>query len=363
MMHYIAWFILGITTIHFLVSFINLVFSDRMKKIPDNTNQMVSVLIPARNEENNIGPLIENILKQEYQNFELLIGDDQSDDNTKNIVEKYMESDYRIKLIEINELPKNWLGKTYACYILSKHARGKYFLFLDADVRITDKIIARSVSYTERKNLGLISVFPKQIMHSRGEKITVPVMNYILLTMLPLVFVRILKYRSIAAANGQFMFFNASKYKELNPHKHMKLNRVEDIAIARFYKSEKVCISCQVSDGSVVCRMYSSFNEAVQGFSKNVIDFFGNSYAIAILSWMINTLGFLFILFLLKGYYILLYFALYVLTRIFVSIRSRQNIIDNILLIIPQQLSFGLFIYYSVKNNLKKEFVWKGRNI
>jgi len=88
-----------------------------------------------------------------------------------------------------------------------------------------------------KHNLSLISIFPKQVIISPGERITVPNMNYILLSLLPLIFVKKLKYPSMAAANGQFMFFRAEDYHSIEPHRLMKKDKVEDISTARYLKN------------------------------------------------------------------------------------------------------------------------------
>jgi glycosyltransferase involved in cell wall biosynthesis len=362
-MIYIALFVFIFTAIQFIVSLINLFCAEKMLKSTDQNSKLVSVLIPARNEEKNIDTLVQDILNQPYQNFELIICDDQSDDRTADIVCGYSQQDERIKLINIKKLPPGWLGKNYACYTLSKYAGGDYLLFLDADVRIKGDIILRTISHSEKYCLGLISIFPKQIMCSWGEKSTVPVMNYILLTLLPLILVRRSKFKSLSAANGQFMFFKAPLYRDINPHEYVKSNKVEDIAIARLFKSKKIRVSCQTGDESVTCRMYNNLRDAVNGFSKNVIAFFGNSFILALLFWFISTLGFIFVILNLRPVFSAAYILMYVLTKICVSISSRQNIPENILLIIPQQIFLGMFICNFLINKFKNRQQWKGRNI
>src|SRR5690606_28081384 len=137
-------------------------------------------------------------------------------------------------------LPKGWLGKNNACHNLAQHAKGKYLLFLDADVRVGDSIIKNTVSFTKKHKLGLLSIFPMQIMETLGEQSTVPNMNYILLSLLPLLLVRNTNFSSLAAANGQFMHFHAEIYPQTLPHQRMKNSKVEDIKIARFYKKNSI---------------------------------------------------------------------------------------------------------------------------
>jgi glycosyltransferase involved in cell wall biosynthesis len=362
-MIYIAYFVLAFTSLQLLVSFANLLFRERLRKGQIKNNPLVSVLIPARNEEENIGNILKDLLVQDYGNIEIVVFNDQSDDKTASIVLEYAKLDKRINLINSAGLPQGWLGKNFACHNLSQSAKGDYFLFLDADVRTSEGIISNSLVFIERYDLALMSIFPRQIISSFGEKITVPNMNYILLSLLPLVLVRKLSFPSMAAANGQFMMFNSKIYKSIYPHELMKGNKVEDIEIARFLKKKKFRIACLTGDKTIMCRMYPGLREAVNGFSKNVTAFFGNSLLVSLIFWITTTFGFIPVLSAMPAIVFTIYISAYLTTRIFISVTSEQNLIMNLLLFIPQQISCGLFIYKAFTNRLLKDYQWKGRSI
>ena len=355
-MIYIACFICFFTMAGFLVAAVNFIFRPALPKGKLSSNDFVSVLIPARNEENNIGNILNDLLHQDYKNIEILVFNDQSTDRTADIVITHAKQDPRIKLISSDGLPDGWLGKNFACYSLANNAKGAYFLFLDADVRISNDIIINAISYSARYELGLVSIFPRQIIRTTGEKVTVPVMNYILLSLLPLILVRKSKRASFAAANGQFMFFNSIVYKLFDPHEIMKHNKVEDIAISRFLKTKNIKVACLVGDHTIQCRMYKGFHEAVNGFSKNVTAFFGNSFMVALLFWLVTTFGFLFVLFAMPFVFFVSYIIVYFATRILTSVVSKQNVVDNILFVIPQQFSCGMFIYKAFINKFMKGY-------
>jgi glycosyltransferase involved in cell wall biosynthesis len=359
----LAYIILAFTLIQMLVALANLISETSLPGSGAISSELVSVLIPARNEENNIGNILQDLINQDYFNIEVIVFDDQSEDKTQDIIKKYASTDNRIKLVCSEVLPEGWLGKNHACHSLSKHSKGEYLLFLDADVRIRNNTIGKAVSYSKKYDLNLISIFPKQIIRSPGERITVPNMNYILLSLLPLILVRKLKFPSLSAANGQFMFFKAGTYHSIEPHKLMRNNKVEDISIARYMKQKRYKISCLVGDDNINCRMYTGFNDAIIGFSKNVNAFFGNSFLLAVMFWLITTFGFLAALpFLSKGLFAA-YLAAYLLTRIFISLSSHQNIFYNLVFIIPLQISMGLFIYKAFINKFYRKYQWKGRSI
>ena len=358
-----AWFVIGFTLYQFLVVLANLFMKEKLNKLNTDFTGLVSVLIPVRNEELNIEFILSDLQKQDYKHIEILVFDDESSDKTGEIVRQFMEQDNRIKLIESAGLPPGWLGKNHACHELSKQAKGKYFLFLDADVRLSKDIIIQSIANSEKHSLGLLSIFPTQEMHTLGEWVTVPTMNFILLSLLPLILVRKTKYQSLSAANGQFMFFKAANYQPVCPHEKMKGNKVEDIEIARYYKQLNIPIACITGDERISCRMYIGFNEAVDGFSKNVVSFFGNSFAVAFLFWLITTFGFLVVNAGTGTSVLIVYLILFILIRILISLISRQNVFINLLLFIPQQLTLGFILLKAVSRKLKNEYQWKGRNI
>jgi glycosyltransferase involved in cell wall biosynthesis len=297
MMLYIAWFVIIFSLLQLLIAFVNLVFHSKLPEGNLGERPLVSILIPARDEEKNISNILNDILHQDYQEIEVIVFNDQSSDQTAEIVNEYALPDSRITLINSDLLPEGWLGKNWACHSLSEAAKGEYLLFLDADVRVGNGLIVNVISYVKHFKLALVSIFPKQNIKTFGEKITVPNMNYILLSLLPLILVRKSGMSSLAAANGQFMFFDTSVYRSLEPHEKMKNNKVEDIEISRYLKNEKHRIACLVGDSTIQCRMYSGFEEAVKGFSKNVSAFFGKSVIIATLFWLITTFGFLIVFF------------------------------------------------------------------
>ena len=362
-MIYIATIVILFAVIQFFTAWINFVFPQHPLRGKTGDNDLVSVLIPARNEEKNIGRLLASINQLSYSNIEILVFDDQSEDNTASIVEQKAKSDSRVRLIRSEGLPEGWLGKNNACHQLAKEACGQWLLFLDADVIPENSIIEDALGRMKRHKLGLLSMFPIQEMNTNGEWITVPVMNYILLSLLPLLFVRISPFTSHSAANGQFMFFDANIYRELLPHKKFKNSPVEDINISRYYKKNGVKVACIAASRNISCRMYHGFKDAVNGFTKNILMFFGNSAIVAVLFWLITTLGFIPVaLYDIQALW--LYLAVIILTRVFISSTSRQNMFKNLVFMITQHFVMGFIIFRAIGIRYKKgNYQWKGRDI
>ena len=194
---------------------------------------LVSVLIPARNEENNIANCLNNILQQDYENFEIFVLDDQSTDRTKEIVKSFSQKHSCVFYVDGEPLPPNWTGKNWACHQLSKKAKGKYLLFVDADVELAKNALSSALKILFAKQVKMLSVFPTQKIKTLGEWLIVPLMNWLLLSFLPLKQVYASANISLIAANGQFMLWERETYFDIGGHKQVANAVVEDMELAR----------------------------------------------------------------------------------------------------------------------------------
>lgn len=351
--------------IRLAVAFINWfsqLYLPAYKRSGENTAR-VSVLIPARNEGNNIGNLLSDLSEMGDEIYEIIIYDDISTDNTANIVGQFARKNKKVALLEGKAIPSGWLGKNHACHSLALAATGDYFLFIDADVRMGGKAITRALQYSQEKKLKLLSVFPEQLMPNVGTRLAVPLMNWILLSLLPIITVRTSPFVSMSAANGQFMFFEAVSYRRKQPHRKFRISAVEDMAIVRDYKRDNLKIATLLGNNDVKCTMYRDLREAVDGFSKNLFQFFGGSQMVCSLFATATTLAPLFIFFI-NGFKLgFIYLMMMVLLRFFIAKASCQSVIWNILLIIPQQFILWKIILTASVRKAQKELQWKGRNI
>lgn len=362
-MIYLCYFLVFFVGVRLWVSLVN-VFSFRYlpQKVVHN-HKTVSVLIPARNEEQNIGKLLGQLENLSSEIKEVIVCDDNSTDDTADIVKQFEIKNDKFKLIQGIELPDGWLGKNHACHQLAQKAEGDILLFLDSDVQIKKHTIDRAISHMHKHRLHMLSIFPKQIFGSLGEKISVPLMNWILLSLLPLILVRTSKNSAFSAANGQFMMFRSDTYHIHLPHQLFKKHMVEDIAIIQYFKQQRLKVDTLLGKDDVACRMYSGAEEAIEGFSKNIYQFFGNSALLTILVGVITTTAPLIMYLNFGMIWVIAYLLGIISIRILVSIASRQSPIQNVLLLLPQHIVFLLIILKRIKNNRKKELIWKGRNI
>lgn len=349
--------------IRFSVTVFNFLSNPKLPRIVKHYYDPVSILIPARDEAGDILELLVSIKNQDYTNYEVIVLDDNSSDGTFAIVEEFCISNPKFKVVKGKQLPQNWLGKNFACHQLSELATGKYLLFIDADESIKKGLINSLIARMEIGNLALLSVFTNQAMKSIGEWLTVPLMHFILLNLLPLRLVRLSKNPAFAAASGQCMFFNAKNYIENLWHERVKSQVVEDVEIMKLVKQEKFNAEALLANGLIYCRMYKDLGESINGFSKNLLAGFGNNIIILLLYQLLVTIGPVILILNFNVALLVLPLTLIVLSRIMISYLSGQNVLINLILHPFQMLFFLIISFISIKKHIFKTGTWKGRTI
>lgn len=362
-MEILAIIILLFLVLRVLISLVNLLSGLHLPDRQPASFPKVSLLIPARNEEAAIGRLLTGLQQLDYPDFEVIVCNDHSADNTEEILNWFAGEDTRITWFLGEKLPEDWLGKSFACYQLAQRATGEYLVFLDADVELSNHSITKAVAYFQQKKLSLLSVFPQQKMETFQEKTIVPVMNWILQSLLPMILVSKTTFPSLSAANGQFMMFETDNYHLHQWHSKVKNQHVEDIRLARMVKSEGLKMVVLLGNKDIYCRMYRNLEDAVQGFSRNIHEYFGGNRTLMFGFWLIICTGPFIIWAILGGQFLLLFIALVAANRLFVSLAGGQHILLAILLHPLQMISFTVLVFHNIFKRIKKETTWKGRKI
>ena len=326
-----------------------------------NNQKLISVLIPARNEENNISNIIVSVLAQTYPNIEVLILDDNSEDNTYRIASNYQSE--IVKVYKGKKLPDGWLGKNWACHQLAEKANGDCLLFIDADVKLNSGALEAAINELEQNSLSLVSVFPTQKIQSIGENLIVPLMNWLLLAFLPLKLVYSSASSSFVAANGQFMMWKKEDYLKIGGHQKVKDKIVEDMELARLAKRNQLKIKTLLGKDLVVCRMYNSFNAAYKGFQKNF--YAGFSINPILFFLMITSLTTIFTSPICLGLSIsgIIALVLIFIIRFNISVISKQNIFVNFILHPFQMIFMFLIGTLSVIKYKTNKLEWKSRRL
>lgn len=327
----------------------------------------VSILIPARNEERNIENVIESIKKQNYPNYELIILNDNSIDNTYNIAKKAIQPIQKAKIINGIELPTDWLGKNWACKQLADESKGEILIFTDADNFFDENAISKTVNIINRYKLDMFSVFPQQITSSFWEKLIIPIIDLIIYSGLILKTTLLVPLSAFAAANGQWIAVRRKSYFEIGGHQSVKNHIVEDVALSRVFKQSNKRILTGAGTEVVFGKMYSNFSEIWHGLSKNVFGLtnFKTIPFFIILIVFIFTSVIPYISIFVKEYFYfsLILISLNIFWRGLLAINFKHNLLLSIIL---HPISIIIFVIIGLNSFYQSKYGvlnWKGRKI
>lgn len=347
-------------------------FNKHSDKDIQNKLPFVSVLVPARNEERNILNLLNSISNQNYPNYELIILDDNSTDNTAKIVSEFIanNSHINIQLIIGRELPSGWIGKNWACFQLSESANGDILIYTDADNTHSKDAIITSVNVINRNNVDFLSAFPEQILVTFWEKVITPFIDLVLYSLLPLILVKNSKFTSLSAANGQWIVIAKDAYKITGGHNTLKNKIVEDVEFCKLIKSKNLKAMVLNGQEIIFTRMYHNLTEIISGFNKNFYGLTNNNIFIFLFLMtfftLLGILPFVYLFCFALNYAIILTLLL-LLWQILLSLMIKQNKITEILfqfITLPIKLIFVFIIgIKSMYSNYSGNITWKDRKV
>ena len=241
---------------------------------PSVTFPMVSILVPARNEEKNIARCVQSLLAFDYPAFEVLVLDDQSNDNTRSILEKLSRSHSRLQVLDGDPPSGGQVGKSWACSQLARRAQGELLFFTDADTFHQPETLRTIVTALEGEQADLLTGFPRQEVHTWGERFLVPFFSWAMLCFNPLALAYKLSHPALSSALGQMMLFRREAYLAIGGHEGVVSSIVDDLMLARKIKSNGMRWRVIFIADLISCRMYRNSREAIQWIcEKSVCSF------------------------------------------------------------------------------------------
>jgi glycosyltransferase involved in cell wall biosynthesis len=225
----------------------------------------VSVIVPARNEEANLGTCLESLVAQAAVSFEIIVVDDNSTDRTREIA----QSIPTVRMIDSGPLPEGWTGKNNAVVAGAREARGQWLLFTDADTVHLPGSLARALAEAQENHADLLSYSPAQIAVTFWEMATLPVVFAELARAYPPSKVSD-PNSSVAAANGQYILVKREAYDAVGGHAAIAGSILEDVALAGAVKASGRRIRFRDAADAVRTRMYRNYRQLRDGWTKNL---------------------------------------------------------------------------------------------
>ncbi|RME35661.1 MAG: glycosyltransferase [Thermoflexia bacterium] len=282
-----------------LVVGLNLIANLRMvgRATPTEVNpaglELVSVLVPARNEARNIRRCLESLLAQEYPLIEILVLDDNSTDETTDIVLEIARRDPRVRLLRGSPLPQGWMGKNYACHQLAQHARGEWLLFTDADTEHHPQTVAWALTAAKRNRADLVTLIPRAVTHTFGEALLLPIIPFGVMGGFPLALGARLRIPFLTMAIGTFLLFRREAYERIGGHEAVRGEIAEDVVLARRMRKHGGTVLLLDGSEHLNVHFYRGFWETWHGLAKSA--FAALEYRLIPTFFMLLFYGFLFL--------------------------------------------------------------------
>jgi glycosyltransferase involved in cell wall biosynthesis len=243
----------------------------------------LTVIIPARNEEECLGACLQSLVAQSETAFELgrdwelIVVDDHSTDRTAEIARSFAG----VTVMEAGKLEPGWTGKANAIWTAARKARGRWLLFTDADTVHEPGNLHRAMHEAVRHKAGMLSYSPRQIVSGLTQRTLMPLIFSELAMAYPPAKVSDPNQR-IAAANGQFLLVEREAYRRLGGHAAVAGDVLEDVQLAFMAKRRKLGLRFRYADDAVSTRMYRSTAAMIEGWTKNLALLFDNALATAL---------------------------------------------------------------------------------
>jgi cellulose synthase/poly-beta-1,6-N-acetylglucosamine synthase-like glycosyltransferase len=335
-------------------------FQIRTPKAISELLDSVGVIVPMRNEAENVEGIVATLSAQDGP-FHYYLLDDNSEDSTFELLQRFTAGDTRFTVIKGAPLADGWIGKTWALQQLFEASNEEVLVSIDADVRLSNDAINKAVTLMHGARLDFISPYPRQIAESFAERLIQPLLQWSWLTTVPLRFAESGRQKSMAVANGQFFVVRRSALDSVGGYQIVKHAVIDDVFLARALISSGS--SGTVVNGSDIAetRMYASWSEIEAGYGKSLNRAFGSPIgAIFVITFLFATSIAPLILGLLGNPYGWLGFGAIVGTRVLSAIKSRGSVLDSVL----HPISIVALIYLIVYSYLvRKTVMWKGRTV
>ncbi len=253
--------------------------------LDDDTLPRLRVIVPARDEAENIGRLLASLVSQDYpfDRLRIVVVDDDSSDATAEIAGQFAKRDARVTLLRSPPLARGWKGKVNACCagVAGADDETEWLCFIDADMQAESALLRSAVGAAEEQNLDLLSLAPRQELKSFAERLILPCGLYLLSFSQDLNKIQARDSKEVVAT-GQFMLVRREAYERIGGLATVCHSVVEDLEFARLLKRSGHRVLMMDGTRLLSTRMYTGWQTLWPGFAKNLIDLVGGARALIV---------------------------------------------------------------------------------
>jgi len=280
-MRVLLWIVLIVWIAAFFRTILNLLAVKRLPADAPDDGPRVSVIIPARNEEQSIERTVRAFLAQSYRHLELIVVDDRSSDATGSILDRLAAADKRLRVIHGEEPPGGWLGKPWALHQGSRRATGEVLLFVDADIVYEPDAVRRAVAAFRAAGVPMIGLLPHFEMKGFWENVLIPQLAVFFFTVIPAWLANRTRTVWLGVGGGTGNMIDRAFYESIGGHEALRDAVVDDVALARLVRRNGRGTIVFRADDCVSVRIYRGFRETVNGFTKNAFAVAERSFLLA----------------------------------------------------------------------------------
>lgn len=236
-----------------------------------DSNPSLSIVFAARDEEQSVEQGMVSMLAQDYTGeLEVIAVNDRSTDRTEHILDELAtKHPDKLRVLNVESLPKGWLGKTYALNVGSSEALGDWLLFTDADVRFAPTCLEKSVSYAIEEELDHLTLPPEIVCRGVLLRSFVAAFTIIFeITQRPW---RVNDPRTQEHVGvGAFNLIRKDTYEKIGTHYAIRMRPDEDMKLAKLVKAHGFRQGVAYGTGLVAVEWHQSVRDAVRGLSKSM---------------------------------------------------------------------------------------------
>lgn len=228
---------------------------------------LISVIVPAHNEEAVITECLRSVLQQDYPRFELIVVDDRSTDGTASKVGDVVGKKSGCTIVSVRRLPEGWTGKCHAVHSAIAHARGEWLAFLDADSALHPNALTRCYREAMKARVGMVTLSPRFVMETFWEKALQPAFAAMACIIHPPGKIND-PSSPVASANGMFYLISREAYEKIGGHAAVRDLAVEDIGIGKRVKASGLGLLFANGSRLLRTRMYTDCRGILNGWAR-----------------------------------------------------------------------------------------------